>query len=282
MSVSPTCTILAAADTCRTTRRRAHRDVMLTLSSRRLCLAAMLVSSTLLPVLAQAPPFPGRIFVGPGHVDIKSNACPELGDDPWGPAELRIGVCQRLGVRYLGAVDNHDWYMGSYRRRWLVSPGDTAAEIEVVLFVGGRITYRREGARTDTLLPARPIPIWHEWYEPELYRSVTPAVARAPRGGTLIAIDECVNGTGGCAQSFALYRGQRTQPLEMQFLDSLNRRFPGRIQHGYKVDVRTLMGEAAVYSDGDGNCCPSRVAAMTLEIRGQALVLAELRIRAAK
>ena len=213
---------------------------------------------------------------------MKSNACLELGDDPWGPVEPRIGVCQPLGVRYLGAVDNQDWYTGSYRRRWLISPGDTAAEIEVVLFMDGGATDRREGSRTDTLLPRKLIPIWHEWYEPELYRSVTPAVARAPRRGTLIAIDECVNGTGGCAQSFALYRGQRAQPLEMQFLDSLNQRFPGRIQHGYRIDIRTLVGEAAVYADGDGNCCPSRVAEMTLEIRGQALVLTGLRLRSAK
>jgi hypothetical protein len=45
------------------------------------------------------------------------------------------------------------------------------------------------------------------------------------------------------------------------------------------VDVRTLRASAAVYSPGDANCCPSRVAEMRLQLRADDLEIIELRIR---
>jgi hypothetical protein len=86
-------------------------------------------------------------------------------------------------------------------------------------------------------------------------------------------------GTGGCSQTFVLRRYGEWSNVRLFFLDSLNRRFPHAINHGYHVDVRTLRGDAAVYAPGDANCCPSRVAEMRLRLRGDALEIVELRVR---
>ncbi|HEU4786550.1 MAG TPA: hypothetical protein VFS57_04055 [Gemmatimonadaceae bacterium] len=231
--------------------------------------------------LAQVPSFPGRFIdpVFPGAV--AHGECPELGDETYAPDVHQVGTCEPLGVHDLGVVDRRDWRYASYRRRWLVSPRDTASEIEVVLFAGSdasgdRTPVRRSPASRSLL------PVWHERYNSDVYRSVTLEVASGPEGGVLIAIDECLNGTGGCAQSFALVRDRTASFLATRFLDSLNRRFPGGVRHGYHINVRTLRGEAAVYSDSDANCCPSRIAEMRLELRGRTLELRGLVLRPVK
>lgn len=252
-------------------------------------LAARLLVALVAPpatiACAQAPSFPGR-FVGPVFrravaPDVAAAKCPKLGDDTHGPDVHQLGVCEPLGLHDLGVVDGRGWLHASYKRRWLIPPADTVSEIELVLFAASDASANRSAAR-DSLPSGSLVPVWHELYEPETYRSVTPDVVRVPEGGVLIAIDACFNGTGGCAQNFALYEDRRVRVVAMQFLDSLNRRFPGGIRHGYHVDVRTLRGEAAVYSDGDGNCCPSRVAEMRLRLRGSTLELTELVLRPLK
>jgi hypothetical protein len=67
--------------------------------------------------------------------------------------------------------------------------------------------------------------------------------------------------------------------VRLVFLDSLNSRYPGAINHGYHVDIRTMRGDAAVYSPADPNCCPSRVAEMRLRLRGNALEIVEVHTR---
>lgn len=121
--------------------------------------------------------------------------------------------------------------------------------------------------------------MWHYRFEPEVLASVTPEVAATENGSVLVAIDECVNGTGGCSQSFLLERGGGWRAVRPAFLDSLNHRYPGAIAHGYHVDVRTLRANAAVYAASDANCCPSRVAKMRLRLRDGKLEIIELRVR---
>src|SRR5262249_40634175 len=158
-------------------------------------------------------------------------------------------------------------------RRWLFpapakGSADTVGESELVLFSAPA----SPRAARDTLLN----PVWHYRFEIEVLRSVTPQVV-AVTGGVLVSIDECVNGTGGCSQSFLLQQSGRWSNVRLSFVDSLNRRFPGAINHGYHVDVRTMRASAAVYSPSDGNCCPSRVAEMRLRLRGDALEIVELK-----
>ncbi len=195
--------------------------------------------------------------------------CLELGDDTYTPGDHQIGGCTDLGFTSLGVAGGARWYSSlASRRLLLVDPpknaADTVVESELVLF----------RAIGDTLLS----PVWHYRFEPALLRSVTPEVVAAG-GGVLVSVDECVNGTGGCGQSFFTYRGGRWRVVRLSFLDSLEHRFPGAINHGSHVDPRTLRASAAVYSDTDANCCPSRVAEMRLRLRGDALEIIELRVR---
>jgi len=229
---------------------------------------------------AATAPDPVGQFLARAAVPIASlrRACLELGDAPFASDVPQIGRCTNLGLTALGVAGGQQWYSALAGRRWVL-PGssnvsaDTVAESELVVLSAD--TARR--AARDTLLT----PVWHYRFQPKDLRSVTPEVVSVDSGGTLMAIDECVNGTGGCSQSFFLRRGSRWRAVRLSFLDSLNHRFPGAINHGYHVDLRLMRANAAVYSPDDANCCPSRVAEMRLHLRGDALELAELHVRPA-
>lgn len=122
-------------------------------------------------------------------------------------------------------------------------------------------------------------PVWQETFEPEYFRSVTPSVTSAQGGGLLLAIQECVNGTGGCEQSFLLDRGSSWRPLKLAFLDSVEHRYPGAVQRKFRVNPRTLTAEVFLYADTDANCCPSRSAVVSLRLRGDTLEAKTIRIK---
>ncbi len=217
-----------------------------------------------------SPRIPGHFLTSEAvAIAAARRGCLELGDRTYASDVRQIGTCVSIGFESLGVAGGAHWYSSLASRRWLLDDppkgrADTVVESELVLF----------RAIGDTLLT----PVWHYRFEPEELRSVTPQVVAAD-GGVLASIDECVNGTGGCSQSFLLWRGGAWNSVRLSFLDSLTRRFPGAINHGYHVDVRTLRASAAVYSADDANCCPSRVAEMRLRLRGDALEIIELRIR---
>jgi hypothetical protein len=236
----------------------------------------MVLGSTAGAQTAMPPETPGY-FLGKPAVALASarRGCLELGDRTYADDVHQIGPCVSLGFRSLGVIGGSRWYSSLAHRRWLLgdparNAADTSAESELVLFSGDTTHTRTR----DTLVTA----VWHFRFEPEMLRSVSPEIA-AVDGGVLIAIDACVNGTGGCSQSFLLRRDGKWSNVRLFFLDSLTHRFPDAINHGYHVDLRTMRGDAAVYSPGDANCCPSRSAEMRLRLRGDALEIVELRVR---
>jgi len=217
------------------------------------------------------PSFPGAFVQhAPVAASTAAGECLSLGDDMFDSTVVAVGACRALGLHTRDRVGGLAWVYGIYQRRWLVTPGDTASETEVVLFT-------RPASSDQSELT----PIWHYRYEAELLRSVTPEVAPAAGGSVLLAIDECVNGTGGCSQSFAIFKNGSPKVVRLAFLDSLNRRFPGGVLHGFHVDVRTLRGSVAVYSGNDPNCCPSRIGEFSMRLRGDALELVKLTLRRA-
>jgi hypothetical protein len=147
---------------------------------------------------------------------------------------------------------------------------DTLAEEEVVLF---------RSPSSGSL-----IPVWHQRFETgdyAIWRSVTPELARA-RGGTLLSVMQCVNGTGGCSQEFLLrHPDGRWFPVWQEWLDQLPRGFKARILHGARIDPRTLRGEAGLYGGRDPNCCPSQNLIVYLTVRGDSLVLLRHSVRPA-
>jgi hypothetical protein len=216
------------------------------------------------------PSFPGDFVRRPVVARaVAERDCLSLGDDMFDSTVAAIGHCRPLGLRRAGQAGRREWVYGTYERRWLLPPGDTVTEHEAIAFSrpisgGGSIQLQ---------------PVWHYRYEPQMLASVTPEVAPTADGATLLSINECVNGTGGCSQSFAIVgRGQPTI-VKLAFIDSLNRRFPGAILHGFHVDVRTLRGSVALYSRNDANCCPSTIGDFSLRLRGASLELVTLKLR---
>ena len=225
------------------------------------------VGMTVVAFTAPLPSFPGE-FVrhSPVAKTVAERECLSLGDEMFDSTVAEVGACRALGLHDVGHGGGLVWTYGNYRRRWLLTPADTAGESEVVLFTNS--------GDSSTLRP-----VWHYRYESEMLASATPDVVPVAGGAVLLSIDECVNGTGGCSQSFAILKSGSPQVVRLAFLDSLNRRFPGAIRHGFHVDVRTLRGSIALYSGNDANCCPSRIGEFSLRLRGAALELVTLRLR---
>jgi hypothetical protein len=217
---------------------------------------------------APLPAFPGA-FVrhSPIAAAIAEHECLSLGNNMFDESVTAVGACRPLGFHDIDRGGGVAWVYGTYERRWLPSPTDTVDESEVVLFT------RRRGSALQ--------PVWHYRYERQMLRSVVPQVAPAAGGAVLLSIEECVNGTGGCGQSFALFDHGSWNAIRLAFLDSLNRRFPDGVRHGFHVDVRTLRGSLGLYSGKDANCCPSRTAEFSLRLRGRSLELVSLEVRRA-
>jgi hypothetical protein len=216
------------------------------------------------------PSFPGTFINAPlVSRDLANRECLALGHDTFNQDVVEVGPCRSLGLREIGRASGVAWVYGTYERRWLITPSDTASESEVVLF--------NKSAEDSSKLQ----PIWHYRYEPEMLASVRPEVVSVSGGAALLSIDECVNGTGGCSQSFAILGRGAPKEVRLAFLDSLRRRFPDGIRHGFHVDLRTLHGSISLYSGNDPNCCPSTIGAFSLRLKGNSLELATLELRRA-
>ncbi|MFI5230338.1 MAG: hypothetical protein ACHQWU_14790 [Gemmatimonadales bacterium] len=223
---------------------------------------------------------PGRrVTVVAVPAEIAGRTCLSLGDDIWAPDIRESRPCRPLGIRTLGRAAGVDWSYGVYDRAWSIpaaagAPPDTVQEIEIVLFTS--VERERDHSRTSG---SRLAPVWHDRFERDVLRSMTPDVVPTVGGGALISLMQCVNGTGGCSHEAMLVRDSQWRPVKLGFLDSLQHQFPGAVRHGFRLDVHTLAADAALYSDTDANCCPSRSAEMTLRLRGDSLTIVTLRLR---
>lgn len=216
------------------------------------------------------PSFPGT-FISARLVsrDAANRECLALGDDTFNQDVVEVGACRPLGLHEIGRASGVAWVHATYERRWLLTPNDTTSESEVVLF--------SKSAGDSSRLRL----IWHYRYETEMLRSVTPEAVSVSGGAALLSVDECVNGTGGCSQSFAIFKAGSPKEVRLAFLDSLRRRFPDGIRHGFHVDLRTLHGSISLYSGNDANCCPSTIGEFWLRLKGNSLELTTLKLRRA-
>jgi hypothetical protein len=218
----------------------------------------------------------------PVPVSMAKQTCLQLPLDPengiQGPHgdSLISSSCRVTSLAPVDSVGEPHWMVAHYDWTSLYTAEDsihgadardTVTQEEVVLF---------RTARSGL------IPVWHERFETGNYavlRSVTPELAPA-RGGTLLSVMECVNGTGGCGQDFLLrHPDGRWSPVTQAWLDQLPRGYKGRIRHGVRIDPKTLRGDAGFYGDRDPNCCPSQNLIVHLTIRGDSLVLLRQAVR---
>jgi hypothetical protein len=194
--------------------------------------------------------FPGEFLRVAAVSRASLRRCPDLwvaDDHEPGPTSQ----CTISPVSDLGATTS--FATATITKRFAAAGGDTVEEPDVVLF-------QKVG---DGRLQA----IWHYSFDSGDWRSVTPEVRDIGSEVFLISIRRCMNGTGGCAQQFAGYSNGRPRTVVAAFLDSLERRWPGAIRHGFNVDMRTLQARVELYSDDDANCCPSQVATLTLRLK---------------
>lgn len=155
------------------------------------------------------------------------------------------------------------WRTGRYHSVW-VMPDDTVTEEEAVLY--------------EVVQPGELRAAWHGRFfdtgDREVWRSITLEVAATPRASTLLSVQYCVNGTGGCEQDFIERRTDgRWHPVFQAWDDQLPAAVHSRILHGMRIEPATLKGEGGYYEPADPNCCPSELLRLTLTLRNDSLVL---------
>jgi hypothetical protein len=114
---------------------------------------------------------------------------------------------------------------------------------------------------------------WAARYEVELTASVTVTLGPTQDDGALLGVLSCVNGTGGCEQTFLLRDARGWRPVRQAWLEQLPDTLGGEFWKGTYTSPLTLQGDAGLYSSNDGNCCPSRILYYRLRLEGDALVL---------
>lgn len=192
------------------------------------------------------------------------------------PAAERARIetsCRMTETGELRRVEGERFRFARYRRRIVMPPQNPRwpndrpiiEEEVVVLF-----SRAAEGGRLR--------PVYMAMYGPRFIASVHLKTARAPGGGVLLSVLECVNGTGGCGQDFMLRRGGRWRQVREPWF----RQLPASVRQGFMrgsyIDPATLEGGAGLFSEGDGNCCPSRGLDVRVRLRGDSLVLRDYRI----
>jgi hypothetical protein len=173
--------------------------------------------------------------------------------------------CEVTEVVTMDTADAWWWTMARYLRR-AVERGDdfvdTVAFDEVVLLA---------------TRPSRGIalPVWHMIRDRSI--EVIDGVRWArKRRGLVLAVDLCLNGTGGCySQMLEEYAGDHWAVVDQAYLDELARRAPeGYTLHkGGHLDLETLTGEQPIATRDDANCCPSGLIRFSVWLNGRHLRL---------
>lgn len=186
--------------------------------------------------------------------------------------------CKVIDYSSLPAIADSTWAMARYQ--WVSTftaedakrgplARDTVKEEEVVLLEGA------EGGQMR--------PVWHARFEQGPYailRSITPSVAPTGDAGVLLSVQNCVNGTGGCAQEFLQrLQGGAWRPIWQTWYEELPNGGKDRIWHGAQIDPRTLRGDAGFYQPKDANCCPSERLDVQLGLQGDHLFLKSWQVK---
>jgi hypothetical protein len=177
----------------------------------------------------------------------------------------------------LPTADRVRWIAAIYRRVY-VGPSDSIS-----------MAIRRSTRDTAVLITAALYsasgndddwrPEWAGIVDESMTRSITPTLASRPDGSALVSVMYCVNGTGGCAQSYMRRHGGRWSAVVEAFWKQIPPIEDGAIGKGLGIDVRSLKGTYGLYGRQDANCCPSREIILELDQRGDSLLLKTHRVR---
>jgi hypothetical protein len=187
----------------------------------------------------------------------------------------RIDVsCRMTETGGLARADGERFRFARYRRRIVMPPEDARRPRDRRIINEEVVLLLSQPAKGGRLRP-----VWMWMYGPDFIASVHLKTAPAPGGGVLLSVLACVNGTAGCnSQSFMLRRGGRWRRVRETWF----RQLPASVRQGFMrgsyIDPATLEGRAGLFSERDGNCCPSRGIDIRVRLRGDSLVLRDYRI----
>jgi hypothetical protein len=188
------------------------------------------------------------------------------------PKDSVIVTCAVERIDTLGRADSADWWAVQYLTRYVYSAdtvkrrlaprdiADTTDVIDIVLYAADRdgAAWRAE---------------WQAWADRRLTRDLRITVARHA-GFALFSVLSCVNGTGGCEQHFVARQSASWVTVNDRYTPRLARQFGvNAFWKGIAVDVQTLRGTVPLYSEGDANCCPSRLLRLRLAVHGTDIVV---------
>jgi hypothetical protein len=177
-------------------------------------------------------------------------------------------ACRVAGVKRLPTADGASWMLATYERT-LTFPADTLVLVSAVLYSAapGTVRWRAE---------------WHGAVIQRSIYSISSTLAKRADGSALVSVRYCWNGTGGCWQEFMHRRAARWTAVTQAYRHQLRPIRDGFIDNGMGIDVATLRGSFAVYSPDDAHCCASRRLLVTLDLRGDSLVLKRSRVQPAR
>lgn len=202
------------------------------------------------------------------------NGCPSF-PMRWISAHPRAdeidATCGTEATGELERTGDRRWFWTRYR--WTVvlppdnpdvMPPDTVVEDEVVLFSA---PLDRDELTAE----------WHARYWVNYIYRVNVEVGPTDDGRALLAVQSCWNGTGGCGQNFLLRDARGWRPVREVWPDQLPDDASGAFNKGWYINPMTLQGQASLYSEGDANCCPSRLLYFRVRLEGDSLVLRDHR-----
>lgn len=157
------------------------------------------------------------------------------------------------------------------QKKYILTPRDTDVFVTAVLYSAASPAHTPVAAS-----------LWRaEWMTTVAQRivyDVYPDLIGRPDGSALIAIQYCINGTGGCWQEYMhRVRGQWTKVVEA-WRTQLPAIPDGHVGKGAGIALRTMRGSYGVYGPRDANCCPARELLLDVELRSDSLVLKSWRI----
>lgn len=194
---------------------------------------------------------------------------------------LVAATCSVIATVALDSASPSRWSAARYRWTSLFTAEDTSRG------PAGRDTVTEEEVvLLEMPEPGRARAAWHARFETGPYavwRSITPELAFPGEGALLLSVMACVNGTGGCNQEFLQRRADgRWRPVRQSWLNQLPPGFADRLQHGMRIQPRTLRGHGGFYGPQDPNCCPAEELEVWLELRGDSMVLQKQDVRHAE
>lgn len=232
-----------------------------------------IAASPLLAQLSSSPP--GEALAAAAwHPRTALGTCLVL---PWSAPRAALSdrvlseTCEITEHGTLPGADGRSWSWTLSRRVRVYGPvrdtdprdreffPDTVVEAELVLFVDEYDRVR---------------PVWHDRSDLETEILRAPRAMRVGSGEPLFAHRRCLNGTGGCLDHpYRLGRNGMVVPLVPRYRATLQERLPADwgFWKGVWLNADRAAAEAPVYLPGDGNCCPSFLAAAGLRLSGDTL-----------